>query len=390
MCSESTRQTLPEHALIWARRLAIAGLLLGLSGCASLGYYWQSVSGHLELMRAARPVDVWLADPQTSASLRAKLELAQRIRAFASSTLHLPDNASYRSYAEIGRSAVVWNVVAAPELSLELETWCFPVAGCVSYRGYFSEVEARAEASRLRQQGMEVSVDPVPAYSTLGWMNWAGGDPLLSSFVNYNEDDLARLLFHELAHQLVYVRDDTMFNESFATAVERIGARQWRASRGLPAEPEDVALRRARRADFRALAEQTRQQLRGLYAAHQAGTISIDRARAAKRELMDGLRERYQTVRERWLVSAAQHGSADAAALASSLAGYDRRVLETNNATLAAMASYEELVPAFERLFERENGHWPRFFDAARILSSLPKQQRREALESIRKEAKGG
>ncbi len=377
-------------ALSCARRLAVAGLLLALSGCTSLGYYWQSVSGHLEVMRAARPIEVWLADPQTSASLRTQLELAQRIRAFASTALHLPDNASYRSYADIGRSAVVWNVVAAPELSLELKTWCFPVAGCVSYRGYFSEVEARAEAARLKEQGLEVSVDPVPAYSTLGWLNWAGGDPLLSSFVSYNEDDLARLLFHELAHQFVYARDDTMFNESFATAVERIGARQWRASRGLPAEPDDVLLRRARRADFRNLAEQTRQQLRGLYAAHQAGNISADLARASKREMMDRFRANYQNLRRTWLESAAQQASDHAAALASSLAGYDRRIPETNNATLAAMASYEELVPAFERLFERENGHWPRFFDAARILSSLPKQQRREALESIRKEAKGG
>ncbi len=377
-------------ALSCARRLAVAGLLLALSGCASLGYYWQSVSGHLEVMRAARPIEVWLADPRTSASLRTQLELAQRIRAFASTALHLPDNASYRSYADIGRSAVVWNVVAAPELSLELKTWCFPVAGCVSYRGYFSEVEARAEAARLKEQGLEVSVDPVPAYSTLGWLNWAGGDPLLSSFVSYNEDDLARLLFHELAHQFVYARDDTMFNESFATAVERIGARHWRASRGLPAEPDDVLLRRARRADFRNLAEQTRQQLRGLYAAHQAGNISADLARASKREMMDRFRANYQNLRRTWLESAAQQASDHAAALASSLAGDDRRVLETNNATLAAMASYEELVPAFERLFERENGHWPRFFDAARILSSLPKQQRREALESIRKEAKGG
>ncbi len=371
-------------ALSCARRLAVAGLLLALSGCASLGYYWQSVSGHLEVMRAARPIEVWLADPQTSASLRTQLELAQRIRSFASTALHLPDNASYRSYADIGRSAVVWNVVAAPELSLELKTWCFPVAGCVSYRGYFSEVEARAEAARLKEQGLEVSVDPVPAYSTLGWLNWAGGDPLLSSFVNYSEDNLARLLFHELAHQFVYARDDTMFNESFATAVERIGARQWRASRGLPAEPDDVLLRRARRADFRNLAEQTRQQLRGLYAAHQAGNISADLARASKREMMDRFRANYQNLRRTWLESAAQQASDHAAALASGLAGYDRRVPETNNATLAAMASYEELVPAFERLFERENGHWPRFFDAARILSSLPKQQRREALESIR------
>ena len=182
----------------------LAGIAL-LAGCADTHYYWQSVSGHLQLMHAARPVDDWLADPQTPPSLRERLVLAQRIRHFAASELALPDNPSYRRFADLQRRAVVWNVVAAPEFSLTLKTWCFPVLGCVGYRGYFSEADARKEAELLKAQGLEVSVYGVPAYSTLGWMNWAGGDPLLSTFIQYPEGELARIIFHELAHQVVYV-----------------------------------------------------------------------------------------------------------------------------------------------------------------------------------------
>ena len=192
--------------------LLAAAWLPGLSGCASLGYYWQSVSGHLQLMNAARPVQDWLGETGTPEKLKARLELAQRIRSFAVSELRLPENAGYRRYADLRRSAAVWNVVAAPALSLTLKTWCFPVAGCVGYRGYFDEQQARAEAARLQAQGLDVHVHGVPAYSTLGWMNWAGGDPLLSTFVGYPEGALASVIFHELAHQVVYAKDDTVFN----------------------------------------------------------------------------------------------------------------------------------------------------------------------------------
>ncbi len=181
----------------------LAGLLLAaalMSGCAQLGYYWQSARGHLELMSAARPVDRWLSDPATPPALRERLALAQRMRDFSVTELKLPDNASYKRYADLGRRAVVWNVVATPEFSLELKTWCFPVAGCVGYRGYFSEADARAQAQALREQGWETGVYGVPAYSTLGWSNWLGGDPLLNTFIAYPEGELARLLFHELAH----------------------------------------------------------------------------------------------------------------------------------------------------------------------------------------------
>jgi predicted aminopeptidase len=216
----------------WLRGLWLGALVLLLAGCADTRYYWQSVSGHLQLLQAARPVSQWLADPQTPPELRQRLELAQRMRTFAVTALDLPDNPSYHRYADLQRQAVVWNVVAAPPLSLTLKTWCFPVLGCVSYRGYFDEAQARQEAAALQAQGLEVTVYGVPAYSTLGWMNWAGGDPLLNTFIGYPEGELARLLFHELSHQVLYARDDTMFNESFATAVERLGGAMWLQSHG--------------------------------------------------------------------------------------------------------------------------------------------------------------
>jgi predicted aminopeptidase len=233
--------------------LAVAGALC-LTGCANLGYYWQSVSGHLELMSAARPVGELVAEESTPQRVREKLVLSQRIRDYASREMLLPDNPSYRRYADLHRNAAVWNVVAAPPYSLELKTWCFPVTGCVGYRGYYDEAKARAEARELVDQGYEAGAYPVPAYSTLGMMNWAGGDPLLNTFIHYPDGELARLLFHELAHQVVYAKNDTMFNESFATAVERLGGERWLATEASPAAREEYAAFDARRRQFRQFA----------------------------------------------------------------------------------------------------------------------------------------
>ena len=232
-----------------------------LAGCADSRYYLQSVTGHLQLMQVAQPVEQWLADEGTAPALKQRLALAQRMRRFAVSELHLPDNASYQRYADLHRPAVVWNVVAAPEWSLTLKTWCFPALGCVGYRGYFKESEARSLADALKTEGLEVSVYGVPAYSTLGWFNWAGGDPLLNTFINYPEGELARLLFHELAHQVVYVPDDTVFNESFASAVERLGSERWLKAYGSEAAQKEYAALDSRRQQFRALCQATRQRL---------------------------------------------------------------------------------------------------------------------------------
>ena len=240
----------PIHRFLTGARSAFAalGASLLLGACAQgggeLGYYWQSVSGHVQLMWAADAMDDWIARPDTPPALRERLRMAQRARTFAVQELHLPDNPSYRRYADVKRGSAVWNVVAAPPYSLQLHTWCFPVLGCVGYRGYFSQTDARAEADLLAAQGLEVDVYGVPAYSTLGTLNWLGGDPLLSTFVHWPEGDFVRLLFHELAHQKVYAEGDTLFNESFATAVGRIGSAEWLRTRGTAVAGAEIEQRR--------------------------------------------------------------------------------------------------------------------------------------------------
>lgn len=363
------------------KTLAIAvGLAVCLSGCSTAGYYWQSVSGHVAMMRSARPVGDWLGDSSTPDTLKARLALSQRIRDFASSELKLPDNPSYRRYADLRRSAVVWNVVAAPEFSLTLNTWCFPVAGCVGYRGYFSEADARLEADSLKAQGLEVSVYGVPAYSTLGWLNWAGGDPLLNTFVGYTEGELARLIFHELAHQVVYAGGDTPFNESFATAVERIGGRRWLQTQAGEQARQDYAEFDQRRQAFRALALGTRRALAAVYPADrataeaQASTTAAAASpppadpaalRAAKQAVMLQFAQQYAALKASW----------------GGYPGYDPWAARANNASFGAQAAYDEWVPHFEALFEREGRDWPRFYDAVRQLAAQPKSERQKALK---------
>ena len=359
----------------------IAASLLG-SGCSTMGYYWQSVSGHVGIMHRARPVTDILADGQTPEGLRARLEMSQRMRSFAVTELSLPDNGSYHRYADLQRSAVVWNVVAAPTFSLKLKTWCFPVVGCVGYRGYFREADAQLEAARLRAEGLESSVYGVPAYSTLGWMNWAGGDPLLNTFINYPEGELARLIFHELAHQVVYASGDTMFNESFATTVERLGSQRWLGSEASEAARKQYAAFDRRRQDFRALALATRRELAAVYG--QPDTVNYPQKSAeapvkrtpsateliaiekSKGLVMQRFRESYARLKEGW----------------GGFSGYDPWVARANNASFGAQAAYDELVPGFEALFEREGRDWPRFYEAVRRLAKLQQEERHEILKA--------
>ena len=356
----------PNHRIFFA---ASACLLALLAGCTTpslgsqLGYYWQSISGHVQLMQAARPVDDWIADTQTPESLKNRLALSQRIRSFAVSELHLPDNPSYRRFADLRRSAVVWNVVAAPAFSLTLKTWCFPVAGCVGYRGYFAEAEARAEAARLATTGLEVSVYGVPAYSTLGWMNWAGGDPLLSTFIHYPEGELARLIFHELAHQVVYAASDTVFNESFATAVERIGGQRWLQTQADPVARKAYTEFDQRRQQFRALALATRLELADIYKQKEPLGQQTPAQAAMKIIAMQRFKSNYETLKTSW----------------GGFAGYDPWVARANNAAFGAQAAYDELVPAFEALFEQQGRDWPRFYDAVRAIADLPDAKARRA-----------
>ncbi len=360
----------------WRRLLAwgVAGLgLTLLGGCTAAGYYAQAVRGHLALMQAARPVEALLADPATPAELKPRLALARRIRAFAVAELALPDNASYQRYSDLHRRAAVWNVAAAPADSLTLKRWCFPIAGCVAYRGYFEEAQARALADRLaRQEGLEVRVYGVPAYSTLGWLNWAGGDPLLSTFIRYPEGELARMLFHELAHQQVYASGDTAFNESYATAVERLGVARWLSmSQASEAARRDYAAFDARRQAFRQLTRQTRAELAEIYEQNRQLALSQTALTAIKSEAMARFHQRYQALKAAW------------AAAGTPYDGYDPWVAGANNAFFGIQAAYDGWVPAFETLFAREGGDWARFHAAVQALARLPQAERQQRLRTL-------
>jgi len=318
------------------RTLSVLALALALSGCETLGYYAQAISGHLDLMSRTRPVAELLADPQVPPALRERLEFAQRIRDFASRELKLPDNGSYRGYADLGRPFAVWNVVATPEFSLEPVRACFPVAGCVSYRGFFDRTAAEDHARRLRAAGHDVYLYGVLAYSTLGRFD----DPLLSTFIHRSEVELAGLIFHELAHQVAYAHDDTTFNESFAVAVEREGLRRW--LRGRDAELARLAAAQARAAEIEALMQAARERLAALYREPLAPDLMRSRKHAAL------------------------------AVLKAALAAHPRyRDLEPNNAVLAAHAAYTRLVPRFERLLAEEGGDLARFYERVRRLAAL-------------------
>jgi len=320
------------------RRLPGILLFVLIAGCQSFDYYTQAIGGHLKVLARARPVADWIADPATPPELKERLETASRIREFASKNLKLPENNSYLTYAELDRSYVVWNVFAAPAFSVEPKKECFPFTGCVSYRGFYSEDDARRHAARLREEGYDVYVGGVPAYSTLGWFD----DPLLSTFIRYSDAQLARLVFHELAHQLVYVRDDTTFNESFAVAVEEEGVKRWLESRGRSGELAAFHSAQARKRELAERVTRTRERLAAAY--------RMDLPREAKLEHKRGEWERLR-------------------------ASYPALPPEPNNAFLASIAVYTELVPAFERLLA-ESGSLERFYVEVRKLAKAGRADR--------------
>ena len=343
------------------RRLGLFALLLPavlLNGCASLSYYGQLAQGQLRLLNARVPVAEVVADPARDPTLRAHLAQSQKARAFASEQLHLPDNQSYRLYADIGRPFVVWNVFATPEFSLSPQNHCFPIAGCVAYRGYYSQSGARGEAALLAQQGLDVSIGGVEAYSTLGWFN----DPILSSMLGWGDERLATLIFHELAHQRVYVKDDTSFNESFASFVEQEGTRQWRSARGLA--PAGDAQGRQRE-QFIALVLDSRARLERLY----ASPLSAEAMRQGKAAEFERLRREYRHLREHQWAGSKR---------------YDPWVnAPLNNARLLPFGLYDQWVPAFAALFQQAQGDWPAFYRAVQTLGALPAQARQQRLEGL-------
>ncbi|MCU1748214.1 aminopeptidase [Pseudomonas sp. 6D_7.1_Bac1] len=351
---------LPSHRLLdrVLRVLFPAALLLLLNGCTSVSYYSQLASGQWQLLRAREPVSEVIADPARDAKLRARLAQSQKAREFASRQLHLPDNRSYRLYTDIGRPFVVWNVFATPEFSLKPQNHCFPIAGCVAYRGYYSQSAARGEAALQRQQGMDVSISGVEAYSTLGWFD----DPIISSMMNWGDERLATLIFHELAHQRFYVKDDTEFNESYATFVEQEGTRQWRAARGLPPASEAQAHQLDQ---FTRLVLDTRTRLEKLYAL----PLAAEQMRQRKAAEFERLRSDYRTLRD------------------SQWAGekrYDAWInAPMNNAKLLPFGLYDQWVPAFAVVFKQSGGDWLKFYAAVEKLGALPVGERKAALKAL-------
>jgi predicted aminopeptidase len=334
----------------------LLALLLG--GCSTVNYYQQLVVGQYELLQARQPVSQLLADPATPVPLQQRLALAQTARTFASEHLLLPDNRSYRSYADLQRPYVVWNLFATDELSLAAQLSCFPIAGCVAYRGYYQEADAKAAAALLQQQGIDTYVAGVEAYSTLGWFD----DPLLSSMLHWDDQRLAALIFHELAHQRLYVADDTPFNESFASFVEQQGLRQWLASRG---EAEIDGLGRQQREQFIALVLGSRERLSVLY----ASDLSAAALRAGKQAEFARLRADYQQLREHeW----GGQGRYD---------GWINTPL--NNAKLLPFGLYEQWLPAFAALFKQCAGDWSCFYQRAEQLAVLPPPERNAALLAL-------
>ena len=352
-----------RHTKIYGSAV-LAALILGLLilglGSYELSYLTVAAAEHLRLMAARQPIQLLIESPDTRPDVRRKLELALRARRFASQTLGLPDNESYTSYVDLGRPEVAWNVLAAPRFSITPVEWCFPIAGCVVYRGHFSEEAAREFARRQQQEGNDVYVAPVAAYSTLGWFD----DPVLSTLLDQSAENLAAIIFHELAHQQLYVPDDSPFNEGFAVAVEREGVRRWLRSERQDGVIENVSARwRETDAQVRLILE-TRDALARLFSSELTAVEKQQRKRALLQQLQDTL--------------CGGGGSCEDKALPRAASG---QIREMNNAYLAAVATYHAHIPAFEDLLARANGSLPRFYELARDMAKLSRQERRNHLE---------
>lgn len=366
--SSRARRPTPRRALRrlgWALILLVS--LLAMASCSTLGYYGQALWGQTRILVKRRDVGKLVADPATPDELRAKLRTVERLVDFAAGEIGLPDNGSYRTYVELPpapdgsrRRAVVWNVTAAPELSTRPLTWCFPIAGCVSYRGYFSRRRAERFAERLARRGYDVAVGGAAAYSTLGWFR----DPVLSTVVDYPEVDLAALLFHELAHQLVYVPGDTRFNESFATAVEIAGVRRWLAATGRDEAAMHAYLAGMRREEqFAELVLAYRDRLQAAYDAD----ASAEEKRRRKAELLAELERAYRELRASW----------------SGVPDYDGWFgRDLNNAHLVAVGAYHEYVPGFERLLAECGNDLECFYALVRELAAAEPEVREKRLSS--------
>lgn len=333
--------------------LLIVFALPSLTGC----YLMQAAEGQMQIVSKRQPIAKVISNPGTTPQLRARLEYVAAAREFASKELGLPDNASYRSYADVGRPYVVWNVFATDEFSIQPRRWCFPIAGCVVYRGYFSESAARHYARRLRMRGADAAVGGVAAYSTLGHFK----DPVLNTMMGWSDAQLASTLFHELAHQVVYVPGDSEFNEAFATLVEEAGLERWLQHSGRAKDLESWGRQRQRNQEFIKLLLTARERLRGLY----ASKIPAAEMRARKQEEFGRLKFEYSKLRARW----------------SGYSGYDRWFDGAiNNAHLISAATYHGCAPGFRRVLASVGGDLPMFYEAVRELAARPAEVRRKEL----------
>jgi predicted aminopeptidase len=338
--------------------------MLFIGGCSTLGYYYQSVHGHFKLMGDSSSIDDLLRDKGVNVELKNKLRVVQAARIFASAELGLPKNDSYQSYAALDREAVVWSVVATPEFSVEPKQWCYPVVGCASYRGYFNKDQAQGYADDLSGKGMDVTVVSNPAYSTLGWFD----DPLPSTVINWPEPYLVGLIFHELAHQQLYVSGDSAFNEAFAMTVEQVGVERWFRSRNDQNGLKLWSQHKERKERFIEMLLNARSRLQRLY----ARSITATEMRAEKRAEFSRLKAEYLQLKKRW----------------DGYDGFDRWFEnDLNNARLASVATYDRFVPAFMELLHKSGGDLKSFYQACKRLGALPHDQRSAKLEALLKKS---
>ena len=360
-----------NNALVTGKRiaptLALAGMIGLLAGCSTVGYYSQIVSGHMRIVMGKRPLAEIASDESIDDSIKRRLDLAQRARLFGIEQLNLPNNDSYTSFYDTGQEYVTWNVVAAEEFSLNPHNWCFPIAGCVSYRGYYSKEDAESYAAGFKEQGFDVTVNGATAYSTLGWFE----DPLLNTMLDRSDPSIASLLFHELAHQQLYVGDDSTFNESFASFVEKEGLKQWQKNEQ-QVNPQidqsemakELEVRKRRQKEFIALLTSTRDSLAELY----ESASEPDEMRQKKKQRFEQMRVEYAALKASW----------------DDYPGYDQWMSqEMNNARLVAVATYNDYVPAFEVLFKESGSSFDQFYVAALELSKLPLEDRTAEMQKL-------
>jgi predicted aminopeptidase len=371
----SRRRTINLHlANNWLLIFLLLIAVIAVSSCRTVGYYAQAVHGEYQILAHRQPIDKLIANPQTPPKLRQQLQLVQQLRAFAKTELKLPVDGDYDKYVDVHRKYVVWNVQAAPEFSLEPKTWWYPFIGRLEYRGYFSEKAARDCGGRLAKRGFDVYVDGVDAYSTLGWFK----DPLLNTFIDSSETELAEVLFHELGHKRVFAGGDTDFNEAFATTVGQEGAHRWLRSKCETnlLEKYDAAL--ARNQQFVHLIMATRERLGKVYGdtRDKDGNITAAKTppappedlRREKQQIFDDLGRQYSELKTEW----------------GGYSGYDEWFAqELNNAKLNTVANYYDYVPGFQRLLQLNGGDMEKFYVAVERLSKEPKEKRHQRLREL-------